>query len=130
MRLNMAVQSSNNSGTSWFDIRGPQRDGRVDNGVRQMIMDQARRCIALIAPADVINMAIGLSSTPGMEMDDSTGDVLLKLQEDNTKALERNTHLGNVCSELQAEGKEGRKRYQTLEAEFRDYKQANPPNTP
>tara|TARA_Y100001951_G_scaffold35692_1_gene28192 strand:+ start:28 stop:408 length:381 start_codon:yes stop_codon:yes gene_type:complete len=126
----MAVQSSNNSGTSWFDIRGPQRDGRVDSSVRKMIMDQAKRCIALIAPADVINMAIGLSSTPGMEMDDSTGDVLLKLQEDNTKALERNTHLGNVCSELQAEGKEGRKRYKTLEAEFRDYKQANPPITP
>ena len=126
----MAVQSSNNSGTSWFDIRGPQKDGRVDSKVRNMIMNQAERCITLIAPADVINMAIGLSSTPGMEMDDSTGDVLLKLQEDNTKALERNTHLGNVCSELQAEGKEGRKRYQTLEAEFRDYKQANPPPTP
>ena len=127
----MAVQSSNNSGTSWFDIRGPQRDGRVDNGVRQMIMDQARRCIALIAPADVINMAIGLSSTPGMEMSDKTGDVLLQLQEDNTKALEDNKHLGNICAEFQAESKVERGKFKALEAEFKEYKQAHPtPPTP
>ena len=122
----MAVQSSNNSGSSWFDIRGPQKDGRVDSKVRNMIMNQAEQCIKLIAPADVINMAIGLSSTPGMEMDSKTGDVLLELQEGNKKALEDNQHLGKICAEFQTEAKVARAKFKTLEADYKDYKKANP----
>jgi|TARA_R100001244_G_scaffold18365_1_gene19265 hypothetical protein len=82
----MSVQSSNNRGNTWFDIRGIQGDKMIDKGIREVIMGQFRRSIVLIPPADVVNLGLGLSSVPGVDMSGDSGEVLVELQETN-KAL-------------------------------------------
>ena len=125
------VNLGNGKGSmDYFDLAQIIRKGLVDSSIRESVMNAFPSALKLIAPGDIISLGIGLSSTPGVDMSGTSGDVLAKLQEQNVKQNEDNAHLGNVCSELQAEGKESRKQYKTLEAEFRDYKQANPPNTP
>mgnify|MGYP006401263763 CR=1 FL=1 len=97
------VNSQNNAGQSFFDIRGIQRAGTVDSGIRDMIVGQMRRAIRLIAPADIVNMGLGLSSTPGIDMSDNTGEVLVEMQEQNDALQQQNVALTNRIANLTAQ---------------------------
>ena len=98
----MAVNSQNNANSAWFDIRGIQRAGTVDSGIRDMIVGQMRRAIRLIAPADIVNMGLGLSSTPGVDMSGDDGEVLVQLQQQNEALQIQNTQLSARVAQLQA----------------------------
>jgi hypothetical protein len=98
----MSVQSSNNRGNTWFDIRGIQGDKMVDKDVREVIMGQFRRSIVLIPPADVVNLGLGLSSVPGVDMSGDSGEVLAELQETNTALAEQNDRMAARIAQLQA----------------------------
>ena len=98
----MAVNSQNNANSAWFDIRGIQGDGRVDSGIRGVIMAQFRRAIRLIAPADIVNMGLGLSSTPGVDMSGDDGEVLVQLQQQNEALQTQNNQLSDQLANLQA----------------------------
>ena len=98
----MAVNSQNNANSAWFDIRGIQRAGTVDSGIRDMIVGQIRRAIRLIAPADIVNMGLGLSSTPGVDMSDDDGEVLVQLQQHNEALQTQNNQLSARVANLQA----------------------------
>ena len=99
----MSVQSSNSRGNTWFDIRGIQGDKVVDKGVRDVIMSQFRRSIVLIPPADVVNLGLGLSSVPGIDMSGDSGEVLASLQETNKALAEQNNQLAARIATLRAE---------------------------
>jgi len=96
------VNSQNNAGQSFFDIRGIQRAGTVDSGIRDMIVGQMRRAIRLIAPADIVNMGLGLSSTPGVDMSGDSGEVLVQLQQQNEALHTQNQQLSTQLANLQA----------------------------
>ena len=96
------VNSKNNAGTNFFDIRGIQQAGIVDGGIREMIVGQMRRAISLIAPADIINMGLGLSGTPGVDMSGDDGEVLVQLQQQNEALQIQNTQLSTRVANLQA----------------------------
>ena len=96
------VNSQNNAGQSFFDIRGIQRAGTVDSGIRGVIMAQFRRAIRLIAPADIVNMGLGLSSTPGVDMSGDSGEVLVQLQQQNEALHTQNQQLSTQLANLQA----------------------------
>ena len=98
----MAVNSQNNANSAWFDIRGIQRAGTVDSGIRDMIVGQMRRAIRLIAPADIVNMGLGLSSTPGVDMSGDDGEVLVQLQQQNEALQTQNNQLSTQLTNLQA----------------------------
>jgi hypothetical protein len=98
----MSVQSSNNRGNTWFDIRGIQGDKMVDQGVREVIMGQFKRSIVLIPPSDVVNLGLGLSSVPGIDMSGDSGEVLAELQETNKALAEQNNTLAARIARLQA----------------------------
>ena len=98
----MAVNSQNNANSAWFDIRGIQRAGTVDSGIRDMIVGQMRRAIRLIAPADIVNMGLGLSSTPGVDMSGDDGEVLVQLQQQNEALQTQNNQLSARVANLQA----------------------------
>ena len=98
----MAVNSQNNANSAWFDIRGIQRAGTVDSGIRDMIVGQMRRAIRLIAPADIVNMGLGLSSTPGVDMSGDDGEVLVQLQQQNEALQTQNNQLSDQLANLQA----------------------------
>ena len=121
------VNVGNGKGTmDYFDLAQVIRKGLVDSGIRTSIMNAFPSALKLIAPSDIISLGIGLSSTPGVDMSGDSGEVLIRLQEQNVKQNEDNAHLGKVCAELQAEGKVDRKKLKTVEAEFKDYKLAHP----
>jgi hypothetical protein len=96
------VQTSNKAGNAWFDLRGIQQAGTVDSGIREMIVGQMRRAIKLIAPADIVNMGLGLSSTPGVDMSGDDGEVLIQLQQQNEALQTQNTQLSTRVANLQA----------------------------
>ena len=96
------VNSQNNAGQSFFDIRGIQRAGTVDSGIRDMIVGQMRRAIRLIAPADIVNMGLGLSSTAGVDMSGDSGEVLVQLQQQNEALHTQNQQLSTQLANLQA----------------------------
>ena len=98
----MSVQSSNNRGNTWFDIRGIQSDKVVDKGVREVIMSQFKRSIVLIPPADVVNLGLGLSSVPGLDMSGDSGEILHDLQETNRALGEQNNQMAARIAQLQA----------------------------
>ena len=98
----MAVNSQNNANSAWFDIRGIQRAGTVDSGIRDMIVGQMRRAIRLIAPADIVNMGLGLSSTRGVDMSGDDGEVLVQLQQQNEALQTQNNQLSTQLANLQA----------------------------
>ena len=98
----MSVQSSNSRGNTWFDIRGIQGDKMVDKDIRSVIMGQFRRSIVLIPPADVVNLGLGLSSVPGVDMSGDSGEVLAELQETNTALAEQNNRMAARIAQLQA----------------------------
>ena len=96
------VNSQNNAGQSFFDIRGIQRAGTVDSSIRNMIVNQMRRAIRLLAPADIVNMGLGLSSTPGVDMSGDSGEVLVQLQQQNEALHTQNQQLSTQLANLQA----------------------------
>jgi len=98
----MSVQSSNNRGNTWFDIRGIQGDKMVDKDVREVIMGQFRRSIVLIPPADVVNLGLGLSSVPAVDMSGNSGEVLAELQQTNEALGEQNNRQAAYIAQLQA----------------------------
>ena len=98
----MAVNSQNNANSAWFDIRGIQRAGTVDSSIRNMIVNQMRRAIRLLAPADIVNMGLGLSSTPGVDMSGDDGEVLVQLQQQNEALQTQNNQLSARVANLQA----------------------------
>ena len=98
----MAVNSQNNANSAWFDIRGIQRAGTVDSSIRNMIVNQMRRAIRLLAPADIVNMGLGLSSTRGVDMSGDDGEVLVKLQQQNEALQTQNNQLSDQLANLQA----------------------------
>ena len=98
----MAVNSQNNANSAWFDIRGIQRAGTVDSSIRNMIVNQMRRAIRLLAPADIVNMGLGLSSTPGVDMSGDDGEVLVQLQQQNEALQTQNNQLSDQLANLQA----------------------------
>ena len=97
----MSVQSSNNRGNTWFDIRGIQGDKMIDKGIREVIMGQFRRSIVLIPPADVVNLGLGLSSVPGVDMSGYSGEVLVELQETNKALADQNDKQALRIAQLQ-----------------------------
>ena len=98
----MSVQSSNSRGNTWFDIRGIQGDKMVDKDIRSVIMGQFRRSIVLIPPADVVNLGLGLSSVPAVDMSGDSGEVLAELQDTNTALAEQNNRMAARIAQLQA----------------------------
>ena len=98
----MSVQSSNNRGNTWFDIRGIQGDKMIDKGIREVIMGQFRRSIVLIPPADVVNLGLGLSSVPGVDMSGDSGEVLVELQQTNKALGDQNDKQALRIAQLQA----------------------------
>ena len=98
----MSVQSSNSRGNTWFDIRGIQGDKMIDKDIRSVIMGQFRRSIVLIPPADVVNLGLGLSSVPAVDMSGDSGEVLAALQDTNTALAEQNNRMAARIAQLQA----------------------------
>ena len=98
----MAVNSQNRASNAWFDIRGIQQAGVVDSGIREMIVAQMRRAIRLIAPADIVNMGLGLSNLPGVDMSGDDGEVLVQLQQQNEALQTQNNQLSSRVANLQA----------------------------
>jgi len=85
----MVIQN-NRGGGAWFDIKGIQNDARVDSTVRQLIMSQFAQSIRLVAPADVVNLALGLSSTPGVDMSGDSGELIAEMQATNNELAKQN----------------------------------------
>ena len=98
----MSVQSSNSRGNTWFDIRGIQGDGRVDSGIRKTVMSEFRRSLSMISPADIVNIGLGLSSVPAVDMTGDSGEVLASLQETNEELAKVNKTLAARIAHLQA----------------------------
>ena len=96
------VNSQNRANNAWFDIRGIQQAGTVDSSIRTTIMNQFRRAIRLLAPADIVNMGLGLSSTSGVDMSGDDGEVLVQLQQQNEALQTQNTQLSARVANLQA----------------------------
>ena len=84
------VNGSSRGNSAWFDIRGIQQAGTVDTGIRS------------IAPADIINMGLGLSGTPGVDMSGDDGEVLVQLQQQNEALQTQNNQLSTQLANLQA----------------------------
>ena len=96
------VNSNNRSSNAWFDIRGIQGDGRVDADIRKTVMSQFKRALAMVAPADIVNIGLGLSSVPGLDMTGESGEVLAHLQENNEELAKVNKSLAARIAHLQA----------------------------
>ena len=96
------VNTNTRGNGSWFDIRGIQGDGRVDSDVRKTVMSQFRRSLAMISPADIVNIGLGLSSVPGVDMSGDSGEVLVSLQENNEELAKVNKSLAARIAHLQA----------------------------
>ena len=84
------VNSNNRGSSSWFDIKGIQNDGRVDSNVRELIMSQFGQAIRLISPADVVNLGLGLSSTPGVDLSGDSGEFIAEMQATNNELAKQN----------------------------------------
>jgi len=96
------VNSNTRSNGSWFDIRGIQGDGRVDKGVRSSVMSQFTRALSMLPPADIVNLGLGLSSVPGLDMTGDSGEVLASLQEQNEELAQVNKTMAARIATLQA----------------------------
>ena len=101
------VNSNTRSNGSWFDIRGIQGDGRVDKGVRSSVMSQFRRALSMLPPADIVNLGLGLSSTPGIDMTGESGEVLAQLQKTNEELAQVNKSMAARIATLQAPKQSG-----------------------
>tara|TARA_R100000781_G_C4004139_1_gene101381 strand:- start:138 stop:449 length:312 start_codon:yes stop_codon:yes gene_type:complete len=84
------VNSNTRGGGAWFDIKGIQNTGLVDSKVRELIMSQFAQSIRLVSPADVVNLGLGLSSTPGVDMSGDSGELIAEMQATNTELAKQN----------------------------------------
>ena len=84
------VNSNNRGSSSWFDIKGIQNNGLVDSNIRDVIMAQFKSSIRLVSPADVVNLGLGLSSTPGVDMSGDSGELIAEMQATNTALVQQN----------------------------------------
>ena len=84
------VNSNTRGGGAWFDIKGIQNTGLVDSKVRELIMAQFAQSIRLVSPADVVNLGLGLSSTPGVDMSGDSGELIAEMQATNTELAKQN----------------------------------------
>ena len=96
------VNSNTRSNGSWYDIRGILGDGRVDKGVRSSVMSQFRRALSMLPPADIVNLGLGLSSVPGLDMTGDSGEVLAQLHEQNEELAKVNKTMAARIATLQA----------------------------
>jgi len=96
------VNSNTRQSGSWFDIRGIQGDGRVDADVRKTVMSQFRRSLAMISPADIVNIGLGLSSVPGVDMTGDSGDVVAQLLEQVEEQQKTNKAMATRIAHLQS----------------------------
>jgi len=85
----MVIENTRGGG-AWFNIKGIQNQGLVDSKVRSLIMAQFAQSIRLVAPADVVNLALGLSSTPGVDMSGDSGELIAEMQATNTVLVKQN----------------------------------------
>ena len=85
----MVIQN-NRGGGAWFDIKGIQNEKLVDSNVRDLIMAQFAQSIRLVSPADVVNLGLGLSSTPGVDMSGDSGQLIAEMQATNTALVQQN----------------------------------------
>ena len=97
------VNSSTRGNSAWFDIRGIQGDKIVDDSVRKTVMSQFRRALSLIAPADIVNLGLGLSSVPGIDMSGDSGQVYADLQDMNEQLAAQNASLATRIARLEDE---------------------------
>ena len=84
------VNSNNRGSGAWFDIKGIQNTGLVDSNIRDVIMAQFKSSIRLVSPADVVNLGLGLSSTPGVDMSGDSGQLIAEMQATNTALVQQN----------------------------------------
>ena len=84
------VNSNNRGSGAWFDIKGIQNTGLVDSNIRDVIMAQFKSSIRLVSPADVVNLGLGLSSTPGVDMSGDSGELIAEMQATNTALVQQN----------------------------------------
>ena len=84
------VNSNTRGGGAWFDIKGIQNTGLVDSKVRELIMAQFAQSIRLVSPADVVNLGLGLSSTPGVDMSGDSGELIAEMQATNADLVKQN----------------------------------------
>ena len=84
------VNSNNRGSSSWFDFKGIQNNGLVDSNIRDVIMAQFKSSIRLVSPADVVNLGLGLSSTPGVDMSGDSGELIAEMQATNTALVQQN----------------------------------------
>jgi len=84
------VNSNNRGGGAWFDIKGIQNTGLVDSKVRELVMGQFAQAIRLISPADVVNLGLGLSSTPGVDLSGDSGEFIAEMQATNNELAKQN----------------------------------------
>ena len=96
------VNSNNRSSNAWFDIRGIQGDGRVDSGIRKTVMSEFRRSLSMISPADIVNIGLGLSSVPGVDMTGDSGDVVAQLLEQVEEQQKTNKAMATRIAHLQS----------------------------
>ena len=96
------VNSNTRQNGSWFDIRGIQGDGRVDSGIRKTVMSEFRRSLSMISPADIVNIGLGLSSVPGVDMTGDSGDVVAQLLEQVEEQQKTNKAMATRIAHLQS----------------------------
>ena len=84
------VNSNTRGGGAWFDIKGIQNTGLVDSKVRELIMAQFAQSIRLVSPADVVNLGLGLSSTPGVDLSGDSGEFIAEMQGSNNELSKQN----------------------------------------
>lgn len=84
------VNSNNRGSGAWFDIKGIQNSGLVDSKVRELVMSQFAQAIRLISPADVVNLGLGFSSTPGVDMSGDSGELIAEMQATNAELVKQN----------------------------------------
>ena len=97
------VNSSTRGNSAWFDIRGIQGDKIVDDSVRKTVMSQFTRALSMIAPADIVNLGLGLSSVPGVDMSGASGQVYRDLEDQNEQLATQNTNLAARIARLEDE---------------------------
>ena len=84
------VNSNTRGSGAWFDIKGIQNSGLVDSKIRELIMAQFASSIRLVSPADVVNLGLGLSSTPGVDMSGDSGEIIAEMQATNDALVKQN----------------------------------------
>jgi hypothetical protein len=97
------VISNNRANGTYLDIKAIQNDGRMDQDLRGAIISEAKVGLKLLSPADKVNLGLGLSNTPGMNMTGDSGEILVQLQDQNQNLQAHNNQLGQRVADLTAQ---------------------------